>query len=94
MKLKNLQRFMVSLLMLLLVACCSGIDEGVVISKEHHKAWTEPSMMLIGGVMMPHVIDHPERWTLNIANYGKEKHCDVSKERFDSTAIGDWIKCS
>lgn len=94
MKLKNSTRFMASLLMLLLAAGCSDIDRGVVTSKEHHGAWTQTTMIMSGKVMIPQIIHHPERWTLNIADSGKEGYCNVTRERFDSTAIGDWVECS
>lgn len=94
MNMKNSPRFMVSLLMLLLVAGCSDIEKGVVTSKEHHGAWTQTYMIFTGKVMVPQVIHHPERWTLNIADSGQDGYCNVSKERFDSTAIGDWIDCN
>lgn len=100
MKLKSSPRFMASLLMLLmllLVAGCSDLDKGVVTSKEHHGVWTQrtqTNMIFIGQVMMPQIIHHPELWTLNIAASGQHGYCNVTKERFDATNIGDWIECN
>jgi hypothetical protein len=94
MKTKNSPRFMASLLIPLLVAGCSDIDKGVVTGKEHRNSWTQTTMIYTGKAMVPNIIHHPERWTLNISDSGAEGYCDVSKERFDSTAIGDWVECN
>lgn len=82
-----------TILSALLLVGCSDIDKGTVTSKSHHDAWTQVTMVYVNKTAIPQVIYHSEQWTINITDSGKTGYCNVTKERFDSINVGDWIEC-
>ncbi len=81
-------------LMCLLVIGCGDINEGQVTEKKHHEAWTRVGAVTSG--MSPHgvVVKNPERWVLMISDAGKSASCNVPKEIWHNTQVGDWVKCN
>lgn len=77
-----------------LVACGSDISEGEVTGKTYRVAWTQSSVIMVGTVIIPQVINHPEAWFLLIAEGQKTGYCNVSRADWDRINIGEWIKCN
>jgi len=82
-----------SLMIALLITGCSKINKGVVVNKEHKKAWIQTVMINSGNVTIPRIIHHKEKWILNITDSGINGYCNVNKIKFDSVTIGDWVEC-
>lgn len=73
-----------------------GIEEGIVIEKKYTEAYTSIFYTYVGRVMIPHIINHPEKFQINISkNVNGEKKTlwiTVGKETYNSLEIEDYYK--
>lgn len=82
-------------LLLVLTACTSAPDEGIVLDREHRGAWTQVIVTCSGQPLIcrPIPIVHPERWSLLIEHDDNGTWVRVSEETYDAHDVGDhWTR--
>lgn len=81
-------------LTVLLCAGCSDIERGTVTGKHYKSSWVQTNMIMVGKVMVPQIINHPERWVVDIKEGDEHGYCYVSKSYYETIAVGDYLDCT
>lgn len=86
--------FALSILIALLCAGCSDIGKGTVTGKHYKRPWVQTNMIMVGKIMVPQTINHPEGWIVDIKDGGENGYCYVSESDYRTINIGDYLDCT
>lgn len=81
-------------LCLILAGCERPPVRGIVMKKQYRPAWIQTTFVMVGKVMVPQIIHHPEQWDIVIqpdGTHGSDACClvVVSEHRFRELEVGD-----
>jgi hypothetical protein len=93
-KSKRVRATLGAVLIALLCVGCSDIEKGTITGKDYTPSWTQTNMIMVGKVVVPQIIVHPESWVVYIKDGDESGYCYVSEAYYKRVSVGEYIDCT
>ena len=77
-------------LAVLLIAGCTSIGSGTVVDKRHIPAHSTVETRMIGKLMLPTTVRHPDKWAIQVSDGKNRQWVTVTENEYNGLVVGDY----